>query len=274
MGLKRLAVFSLIAAVGAVFVSCEMPETRDELDRPMPAVWAIFSPDELPQVYLTRVVPFGGEFPPDSAFVHDAQITLSWSSGAVEFVERDTMTDWGVRWLYVPTDTTFRVQPGETYTLSGITEVGNFSGQFTVPVVPDFQIYPDTAVFDNVVPAAFAVVVNRDPTAYEYEVDFENIGTSREFLPDSIIMSDCYDLRWLNPDLPDTVVVPWCKFYYATTYEVQVIARDINVYRFIDYYYHLSDDEEIYTTPGGDGYVGVIGAYCIGRDTVAVVLGD
>ena len=263
-------------AVALFFVSCEMPDTKDELDNPIPAVWAVFSPDRPAEVYITKVVPFGVAETQESSFVHDAELTLSWDGGQMTFAERDTfMSEWGTRWYYLAEDTSFRVEPGRTYTLSGVTSLGNFTETFTVPNIPQFEIFPDTANYDGVVPAAFIITVDRDDKAYEYEITFEDIVPSREFLPDSIILMDCYDLRWLANQLPDTVVVPWCKFYYATTYEVRIIARERHLYDFMDYYYYYDEDEQIvYTTPGGDGYVGVIGAYSVGRDTVVVTVED
>lgn len=270
--LTKVAFIGIV--VSLVLSGCEMPQTEDKLKKPIPAVWAIFSPDQPIEITLTKVEPFGQEFLPDSAFIHNATLLLSGGDEEITFEEKSIVTEWGTRWVYVPSDTSFRVQPGVTYTLTGSTNSGDFMETFTVPNRPQFSIFPDTAVFDNVVPAAFGIVISPDEEVYEYEIEFENIGTSREFLPDSIIMQDCIELRWLTAHLPDTIGIPWCSFDYATTYEVNVIAREKHLYDFLDYYYYYDDGEdEYYSSPGGDGYIGVIGAYCVSKDTVVVELG-
>ena len=258
-----------------LFLSCEFPDTQDNLDGELPAVWAVFSPDKPVYVYITKVVDFDTSISRDSSFVHNGELQLVWDSGQIDFVESVIDTYGFQRPVYVPQDTSFRVQPGTEYTLVGRTSVGDFSGTFTVPNRPSFEIYPNTSVFDNERQAAFAVSVDVDPTVYEYEIYFENIGESRDFLPDSIILMDCYDLRWPADIMPQTVGVPWCKFYYATRYRAIVQAQEKHFYKYLDYYYYYDDesDDSYLSPPGGDGYTGVIGAYCESVDTVEIVLG-
>jgi len=269
---KIILVFSILA-----FFSCELPDTQDELEDPMPAVWTVLSPYNPVQVFLTRVVPFGQEIPEsDSLYIYNADITLEWTDSAIVLIE--TMIDVGYMLYpgYVPEDTSFRVVTGRQYTLSGNTDIGDFSETFIVPQKPSFTISPDTSVFDNVRQTAFGVSIAKDDNAYEYEIIFEKIGDDREYLPDSIVLMDCYDLRWLNNSIPETVGIPWCTFYYASEYEVKVRAREENYYKYLDYYYYsgMSDECDVYRSPpGGSGYTGVIGALCESVDTVCVTIG-
>ena len=260
--------------IAFIFFCCEFPDTQDELE-PIPGVWAVFSPDRQVEVYITKVVDFDVDIPSqDSAFISDAELNLRWETGEIQFQEIMEITEYGDRPVYVPMDTTFRVQPGITYTLSGVTEFGNFEGIVTVPHSPNFHISPEISIFDNVRECAFAMSIDADESVYEYEIYFETIGSSREYLPDSIILMDCYQLRWIRENLPSSIGIPWCKFYYATDYCVKVQAREKNLYDYLDYYYYYDEEEDTYMSPpGGNGYTGVIGAYCESQDTVSIILG-
>ena len=255
-------------------MSCEFPDTQARLDSELPAVWAVFSPDEPVYVYITRVVDFGAGVSQESSFVHNCELQLRWDGGQIGFDESVVYTYDGQKPTYIPQDTAFRVQPSIEYTLVGGTPIGDFDETFTIPNRPSFTIYPDTSVFDNIREWAFAVSVELDPLVYEYEIYFDYIIDSHDFLPDSIILMERNKLRWKRDMLPQTIAVPWCEFYYATRYRAIVQAREKHFYDYLDYFYYYDDetDDSYLSPPGGNGYTGVIGAYCESIDTVTIVI--
>jgi len=274
----KYLVIIILFAFSFFFVSCELPDTEDTLDD-IPAVWAVFTPEEPVEIFITQVVPFSaGDSTTEHSFISGAELTLSWQDDELVFVEDSVLIypTYNYEPVYILPDT-FRVVPGRAYTLTGNTSKGNFNETFTVPNIPEFIISPDTAVFDNQSEYAFACSVVSDPIVYEYEISFHDIYGGHVFLPDSIVFMDCYELRWLRTSESDAIGVPWCNFYYVCMHEATVYARNKKLYDYLNYYWYLDDGgegiDDYRTPPGGEGYTGVIGAYSKSIDTVWIEMG-
>ena len=253
--------------------SCDMPETQDELNGDMPAVWAVFSPEEQIKVYINYVEPYDGneqdEYYSDTAnYLHDAILILISEDGdTVEFSEYYS-DDWPYNYYYSPVDSLYRVSYGKTYTLKGITRIGNFEGSFTVPDEPVVWINSDTAYFSEHPDWAFAVSI--DCNASCYEIWCGELGYLGGIIPYS---GNWVDMFWSPSELPDTFGISWCIFWEEGEYELVIRIGDENYYNYAKYYEHNDGagiDDQTIAQPTGIGYIGVIGSAIDWIDTVFV----
>ncbi len=257
------------------FQSCDMPDISQQLDKPKPGVWAVFSPMRLDMISISSLRPIEDTI--KTGFLEGAELELSWmTTGSVDTsIQLRIVVEEEYYKYYTYHDIDFRIEPGVTYTFSGKTDVGDFSDTFIVPEIPEIELLtPEIAYYTNGESPPFSLRVSNPQIEMEYHIDIEWIWWGGETFP---VPDRCPKLQYNSLEIASGIDIPWCNFPGDGKFLIHMKSiepRCAEFYDFLDNQDYGGLDAYYLKPPENHDYIGIIGAYTSASKAVWVEAGS